>query len=46
MSSTYWGVMCGGRILWTVLSGLVSSTWPMLFFDLGASLLASLLLLL
>ena len=46
MSSTYWGVMCAGRMLWTVLSGVVTSTWPMLFFDVGACFVASLLLLL
>ena len=27
--------MCAGRILWAGLSGWVSSTWPMLFFDLA-----------
>ena len=26
MSSTYWGVMCAGRILWAAISGIVSST--------------------
>ena len=26
MSSTYWGVMCAGRVLWAGLSGVVSST--------------------
>ena len=44
IASTYWGVMCAGRLAWTALSGLVSSTWPMIFFDLCASLIASLLL--
>ena len=44
MTSTYWGVMCAGRLVWTALSSLVSSTWPMLFFDIGASLVASLML--
>ena len=45
MSSTYWGVMCAGRVAWTVLSALVSSTWPMLLFDIVATLASSLLLL-
>ena len=44
MSSTYWGVMCAGRLLWTGLSGVVSSTWPMLFFDLISCFLSSSLL--
>ena len=38
--------MCAGRLLWTAISGVVSSTWPMLFFDVLACLSASLLLLL
>lgn len=44
MTSVYWGVMCAGRLLWAMLSGRVSSTWPMIFFDAGTCLLASLLL--
>ena len=26
MSSTYWGVMCAGRVVWAAVSGIVSST--------------------
>lgn len=44
VTSTYWGAMCIGRFAWTCLSGLVASTWPMLFFDLSASLVAALIL--
>ncbi|KAL1520747.1 hypothetical protein AB1Y20_022313 [Prymnesium parvum] len=44
MSSTFWGVMCAGRIAWTFLSAIVSSSWPMLFFDIGIALFSSLLL--
>ncbi len=44
MASTYWGVMCAGRVAWTALSGLVSSTWPMVFLDIGAALIASVML--
>ena len=46
MSSTYWGVMAAGRLMWTMISRVVSSTWPMLFFDVTCCLLSSLLLLL
>ena len=33
MSSVYWGVMCAGRVVWAAISGVITSTWPMLFFD-------------
>jgi len=42
VASTYWGTMCAGRVAWTLLSGCVTSTWPMIFFDVGAALVASL----
>jgi hypothetical protein len=45
MSSSYWGVMCAGRILWAVLSRFVTSTWPMLFFDIIVCLISTAFLL-
>lgn len=44
ITSFYWAVMCAGRLLWAAMSGCVSSTWPMLFFDVGTCLFAALLL--
>ena len=38
MNSGYWGVMFAGRMWWVVISGLVSSSWPTLFFDIGTLL--------
>lgn len=35
---------CAGRIAWTFLSTVVSSSWSMLFFDIAISLISSLLL--
>ena len=35
---------CAGRIAWTFLAAVVSSGWPMLFFDISISLVGSLLL--
>ena len=46
MSSIYWGVMCAGRVLWAFMSGWVTSTWPMLFFDVACVLGSAALLLL
>ncbi|KAL3931599.1 MAG: hypothetical protein SGPRY_001056 [Prymnesium sp.] len=37
-------IRCAGRIAWTFLSTVVSSSWSMLFFDIAISLISSLLL--
>ena len=46
MSSVYWGVMCAGRVGWAIISGMITSTWPMLFFDVIMCLLGATMILL
>ncbi len=45
LGAVYWAAMFGGRLVWTLISGIVRSSWPMLFFDISSTLFSSGLLL-
>jgi|MDSW01.2.fsa_nt_gb hypothetical protein len=42
MTSNFWMAMSAGRILWAVLSGLVSTAWPILVANTAVCLASSL----
>ena len=42
MTSNFWMAMSAGRILWAVLSGLVSTAWPILVASTAVCLASSL----